>query len=224
MTDLAPSAIAIGSYFCFADVIMISQCVYYNTLNARRRRNRQRHLSTQTNGSTLSEEEPLLSRRRSSSGAVAVAVAGGGLPGSQRRHSVRRESTGLDPLQRMVTGEDETPQRSAWLTNGLSLVAVYVLGTAAWFVSREVIGTDESAAPGDHGSDAGGADGPKKPMMILGLVMGYISALCYLCARIPQIVKNWREKSTEGMFTSLASFRISFPFFFYSYFSRPTKC
>lgn len=210
MTDLAPSAIAIGSYFCVADVIMISQCVYYNTLNARRRRNRQRHLSTQTDGSALSEEEPLLSRRRSSSG------AGGGLPGSQRRHSVRRESSGLDPLQRMVTGEDETPQRSAWLTNGLSLVAVYVLGTAAWFVSREVIGTD-GAAPGDGGSDAGGADEPKKPMIILGLVMGYTSALCYLCARIPQIIKNWREKSTEGMLQLWSHSVLPFPLV-------PTKC
>lgn len=34
---------------------------------------------------------------------------------------------------------------------------------------------------------------------VLGMVLGYTSAVCYLCARIPQIIKNYREKSTEGM-------------------------
>lgn len=177
MTDLAPSAIAIGCYFCVADLILISQVVYYNTRNARRS---ERHLSND------SEESPLL-RDRSSSNAA------GGLPGSQRQHSVRRDSSGLDPLARILTGEDETPQRSAWLTNSLSLLAVYALGTAAWFVSREVIGTPDA----DDDMPAG-SDEPTTPLMALGLALGYASALCYLTARIPQIIKNWRDKSTEG--------------------------
>lgn len=114
---------------------------------------------------------------------------------------MRRESTGLDPLARIITGEDETPQRSAWLTNSLSLGAVYALGVAAWFVSREVVGAD-AAVPGDDG--APGEDGGKGDLkMVVGLVLGYMSAACYLCARIPQIIKNWREKSTEGTFLLL---------------------
>lgn len=188
MTDLAPSAIAIACYFCAADVILISQCIYYNTLNARRR-HRERKASTQTDGGSSSEEEPLLSRRRSHS-------ANGGLPGSQRRQSVRRNSTGLDPLRRIVTGEDQTPQRSAWVTNTLSLVAVYVLGTAAWFISHQVIGSDDGSDP----SEVADPEATNKPVMVLGMVLGYFSAMCYLCARIPQIIKNWREKSTEGIF------------------------
>ncbi|KAF3765054.1 PQ loop protein [Cryphonectria parasitica EP155] len=186
VTDLAPSAVAIGIYFCFADLILICQCLYYNAINARRRRDRQRHLSTNTEGSAISEEEPLLSRERSGSS---------GLPGSQRRHSVRRGSSGLDPLQRMVTGEDDTPQRSAWVTNTLSLLAVYILGIAAWFVSREVLGGD----PGAPADGDAGAEEVEEPLMALGLALGYFSAVCYLCARIPQIIKNWREKSTEGL-------------------------
>ncbi|KUI74521.1 putative vacuolar amino acid transporter YPQ3 [Cytospora mali] len=183
VTNLAPSAIAIGCYFCVADVILISQSLYYNALNARRRK---RLSSTQT---VASEDEPLLSRRRSSSGA-------GGLPGSHRRHSVRRTSSGLDPLTRIVTGEDETPQRSAWLTNTLSLLAVYALGAAAWFISRQVL-PPSGGAEDPVGSDP--ADAAKEPVMVVGMALGYFSAACYLCARIPQIIKNWREKSTEGL-------------------------
>lgn len=208
-TDIAPSAIAIGTYFCFADLILIGQCLYYNALNARRRRThqRQRHLSTNTQDSALSEEEPLLSRRRSSSGAN----GGGGLPGSQRHHSVRRESTGLDPLARIITGEDDTPQRSPWLTNTLSLVAVYILGVAAWFVSREVIGAD-FGAPADGDDDAGsGGDAGANPSVIVGQALGYISAVCYLCARIPQIWKNYKEKSTEGMLCHWTAHALDFP-------------
>lgn len=186
VTNLAPSAVAIGIYFCVADVILISQSLYYNAVNARRR-NRERLASLQAQAT---EEEPLLSRRRSSSGA-------GGLPGSHRRHSVRRGSSSLDPLTRIVTGEDETPLRSPWLTNTLSLFAVYALGVAAWFVSREVLSTDGSGAQDPAESEPAGAG--KDPVVVVGMALGYISALCYLCARIPQIIKNWREKSTEGM-------------------------
>lgn len=194
-TNLTPSAIAIGIYFCFADAVLIIQCVYYNTLNSRKRR--RARLSLEAENAVAAEEEPLLSpRRRSSSSAN-----GGGLPGSQRRHSVRRGSSGLDPLARMVTGEDETPQRSAWLTNTLSLVAVYALGVAAWFVSREVVGAD-AGVPGDDGAP-GEENGDAPTRMVIGLVLGYMSAVCYLTARIPQIIKNWREKSTEGMFLVL---------------------
>lgn len=188
MTDLAPSAIAIGCYFCVADVIMISQCLYYNTINARRRK---QQVSAQNDGGSSSEEEPLLSRRRSTNS------MNGGLPGSQRQHSVRRDSTGLDPLRRIVTGEDATPQRSAWLTNTLSLVFVYALGAVAWFISREVIGSD----PGSDPADVADPEPADKPVLAVGMVLGYISALCYLCARLPQIHKNWKEKSTEGMST-----------------------
>lgn len=85
------------------------------------------------------------------------------------------------------------------MTNTLSLVFVYVLGTAAWFISREVIGSDPGSEPVDVADPAP----TEKPVVVLGMVLGYMSALCYLCARIPQIIKNWREKSTEGMFWQL---------------------
>ncbi|KAL2158455.1 hypothetical protein VTH06DRAFT_4503 [Thermothelomyces fergusii] len=39
----------------------------------------------------------------------------------------------------------------------------------------------------------------EEPVAVVGMVLGYASALCYLCARIPQIIKNYREKSCEGL-------------------------
>ncbi|TEA20259.1 putative vacuolar amino acid transporter YPQ3 [Colletotrichum sidae] len=188
-THLAPTAVTIATYFCFADVVLIAQCVYYNTKNARRaaavaRRRSSAAVTTQT----PSEREPLLSRndRRRSSSA--------GLPGSHRRPAVHEESS-LDPLRKMVTGEDETPDSNPWLHNTLSIAAVYIVGAAGWFVSYKVGAWDGPDA--DAGSPDGGAEA--NPLEQVGLVLGYFSAVCYLCARIPQIIKNYREKSCEGL-------------------------
>ncbi|KAI9163290.1 putative vacuolar amino acid transporter YPQ3 [Paramyrothecium foliicola] len=178
-THLAPTAVALASYFCVSDMVLISQCFYYNTLNADRNSRAQ-----EVEPNDPEEDSPLLSRRRSSSL---------GLPGSHRRHATHTESS-IEPIRKMVQGEDETDDSNPWLHNTLSLLAVYVIGFAGWFISYKAgaWGSDEPSVPDD-------APDGKNTLEIVGLSMGYFSALCYLCARIPQIVKNYREKSCEGL-------------------------
>ncbi len=223
------TTVALACYFCFADIILISQCTYYNTLNSRRRsrstQRRRRLSSTATNDTDAtavsedpSEEDPLLSgrsRRRSESL---------GLPGSHRRHSVRRRESNLDPLTRIITGEDDTPDSNPWLHNSLSLVAVWVVGASGWFywATRWAPGTCPMACPSMVVMNSPSA----RPEKMIGMVLGYISAVCYLwyaspflisppssplkqpnwaladrakSARIPQIIKNYQEKSCEGL-------------------------
>ncbi|KAK3330498.1 PQ-loop-domain-containing protein [Apodospora peruviana] len=197
-TSLAPTAIALACYFCFADLVLITQCSYYNTINSRRRSRHERHSRRQSSTATedtdatavsdSSENEPLLRRARRRSESI-------GLPGSHRRHSVRRRESNLDPLTRIITGEDDTPDSNPWLHNTLSLIAVWVVGAAGWFVSYKM-GAWDSA---DGLPDVGDGDVAAEPVAIIGMVLGYFSALCYLCARIPQIIKNYQEKSCEGL-------------------------
>ncbi|KAK4041739.1 putative vacuolar amino acid transporter YPQ1 [Parachaetomium inaequale] len=229
-TSLAPSTIALASYFCVADLILISQCTYYNTINARRRAARREHhphhhhhhhhthpsssttaadddLDASTSSAVVdapppSESDPLLPNDNSSTRRPR-ADSGGGLPGSHRRHEIRRrDSSGLvDPLTRIITGEDDTPDSQPWLHNTMSLVAVWVVGAAGWFVSYKMgawgvgVGDGGVLVPGD----GEGGELMKEPVAVVGMVLGYASALCYLCARIPQIIKNYREKSCEGL-------------------------
>ncbi|EFQ29543.1 hypothetical protein CGRA01v4_14817 [Colletotrichum graminicola] len=180
-THLAPTAVALATYFCFADLVLIGQCVYYNTKNARRAA---RSRASAATPAEATEDEPLLRSRRSSSAA--------GLPGSHRRQGLHEESS-LDPLRKMVTGEDDTPDSNPWLHNTLSIVAVYLVGAAGWFLSYKAGAWDSPDA--DVGSPAEAADTMEK----VGLLLGYLSAACYLTARIPQIVKNYQEKSCEGL-------------------------
>ncbi|KAB5528884.1 PQ loop repeat-domain-containing protein [Coniochaeta sp. 2T2.1] len=213
LSSIAPTAIFLAVYFCFADLVLIAQCTYYNTLNARRRAahphsHHHRHVRTSSTGSSTlvpsndpppSEESPLLSsnshhnRRRSSSL---------GLPGSHRRHSTntRLEASEIS-LSRIITGEDDRPDSHPWLNNALSLAAVWVVGAAGWFVSYKMGAWDVDAGlPGGSGEDGGeGGEGGQDAGSKVGLALGYLSAVAYLCARIPQIVKNYREKSCEGL-------------------------
>ncbi|KAF2737335.1 PQ-loop-domain-containing protein [Polyplosphaeria fusca] len=183
---LVPTVIALAIYFCFADLVLISQCLYYNFVNARKTRRR----STR---STLHDaaEEPLLGRRDSNIG----------LPGSHRRRSSatsgrRRDSTTRNnSLPSIVEGE---PVHREWIKNALSIIGVCVVGAAGWAIAWKT-GVWQ---PTPTDNDSGDTD------VALGAqILGYASAVCYLGARIPQIIKNQRDRSCEGL--SLLFFMLS---------------
>ncbi len=179
--------------------MLISQCLYYNALNSRKAAAQlEAALDAAAAAADESDEdEPLLAaRRRRSSSSV-------GLPGSHRHHSIRHAESGLEPLTRIITGEDDAPDSNPWLHNTFSVLAVWAFGTAAYFVSYRLGGWDDgqpaSAAPGGDGGELLLQSPPIG--VVVGMSLGYFSALCYLCARIPQIVKNYREKSCDGKTT-----------------------
>jgi len=72
------------------------------------------------------------------------------------------------------------------------------VGAAGWAIAWK---TGVWVPQSTH-DDAAGTDTP-----IGAEILGYASAVCYLGARIPQIIKNQREKSCEGL--SLLFFMLS---------------
>jgi hypothetical protein len=75
-----------------------------------------------------------------------------------------------------VTAETQVdgPGSNSFSQNILSLVAVYVVGTVAWFISYKAGAWDaEEPAPG-------GPDEANNPLEWAGLTLGYISAVLYL--------------------------------------------
>lgn len=177
---LVPTVTALAIYFCFADLILISQCLYYNFKNTQKSRRR----STRQDG----VEQPLLGRRDSSNL---------GLPGSHRRKSSaasrRRRASSLPSIV-----EDSSEfEMKAWMKNSLSIIGVCIVGTAGWAIAWST-GVWQPT-PLNDGSDTEIALGAQ--------ILGYVSAVCYLGARIPQIIKNQRDRSCEGL--SLLFFMLS---------------
>jgi hypothetical protein len=86
---------------------------------------------------------------------------------------------------------------SAWIKNTLSVAGVCLVGAAGWAIAWKTGVWVPQPTHQDTETD-----------MALGAqILGYISAVCYLGARIPQIIKNQREKSCEGL--SLLFFMLS---------------
>lgn len=61
---LVPTVIALAVYFCIADLVLLLQCLYYNTLNSRRQRLHQQHRQklgpAARKSSAASQREPAL--------------------------------------------------------------------------------------------------------------------------------------------------------------------
>ncbi|KAL7920817.1 putative PQ-loop G protein-coupled receptor [Trichoderma austrokoningii] len=164
LTNLAPTAVALAMYFCVADFLLVSQCVYYNTVNARRAA-----LAAEEN-----EEAPLLGERHTTA----------------HRHSVSSEDGG-----KIGPAGDELLERSSWMSNTACLIGVYVAGFIGWYLSYKAGAYKEADPVVFNAAMQASPDLLEK----IGIVLGYFSAVCYLCARVPQIIKNYREKSCEGL-------------------------
>jgi solute carrier family 66 (lysosomal lysine-arginine transporter), member 1 len=157
---LVPTVIALAVYFCFADLILITQCVYYNTLNARREA--KRHQSTATGSS--GEIEPLLRTQTNDSNI--------GLPGSRRRSSAAsRRQRQLERRESLVSILEEGQGKNAWIKNTISIVLICAAGGIGWAIAWKS-GVWKPAPVDDPD---GGTD-----MAVGAQILGYISAVSYL--------------------------------------------
>lgn len=76
------------------------------------------------------------------------------------------------------------------LYNTLACLAVTALGVFGWYVSNLVL-NDRHTSPHSPDSHTTLSIGPQ--------ILGYSAAMLYLCARIPQILKNYRKQRTDGL-------------------------
>ncbi|KAJ5130734.1 uncharacterized protein N7515_006773 [Penicillium bovifimosum] len=183
LAGLVPVIIAIAVYFCIADGVLIAQCLYFKARNSRREPLLRRRSSTETPDPTT----PLLGRRFSDP--LGSSQSRRRSSGSQRGYQAggRRESEVEDTLAKIV--EENDYGRKAWAKNITSVLGIFLIGMAGWAVAWRTGMWEPAPLENNHGTEE--ATG--------GLVLGYVSAVCYLGARLPQIYKNYSEKSCEGL-------------------------
>jgi hypothetical protein len=104
--------------------------------------------------------------------------------------------------------EEDEPSGNPWVKNSLSILAVVAAGTAGWAIAWQS-GVWTPTPENSDGMDA------SKHAPFGAEILGYFSAVCYLGlvsrvfqfplsylheyrARIPQIAKNYKDKSCEG--------------------------
>jgi solute carrier family 66 (lysosomal lysine-arginine transporter), member 1 len=201
---LVPVVVAIAVYFCISDGVLISQCMYYGIRNKRRQAKallaRERGDSVvggQSSGlrdEPATETEPLLKKTRSGSYTGTIPGSGERRRSSQASGSSRRRSSAAaqqarnEHLAKILEETDESGVR-LWGKNVLSVLGIFVVGAAGWAAAYGT-GAWKPSPPPEHVHAEEMAAGAQ--------VLGYASAVLYLGARLPQIYKNWQEKSCEG--------------------------
>lgn len=164
LSGLVPVIIATAAYFCIADGVLITQCLYYKVRNSRPKPFHRRRSSTEIPDPTT----PLLGRRFSDP--LASSESRRRLSGSQRRHHAngRRESEVEDTLAKIV--EENDYGRKAWVKNFASVVGIFLIGMAGWTMAWQTGMWAPAPLENHNGSEEA----------IGGLALGYFSAVCYL--------------------------------------------
>lgn len=173
-------------YYTIADIVLLGQCFYYRGFTWRD----EVVPPLKPNGiGEANERTGLLSPNQ-------------GIPERDRRHSTLSDiSYHLSPVVPLIDpprprgpaapAEKPTTRLQATLFNLFSVLTVCAAGVFGWYLSNRSQGH-----PSKHRKS--GSDDVLE-FSILGQVFGYFCAILYLGSRVPQLLLNYRRKSTDGV-------------------------
>ena len=152
---LVPTVIALAIYFCFADAVLILQCLYY-------KKNRIRKPFLRDPPQSGEDTDPLMGRANSDIG----------LPGSRRRPSASYNRQGSHTgSERLLLAVEDDDARTSWVRKCLSVILICIVGIVGWAISWKAgfwVPTSK-------------ADDVIRDERVLGAeLLGYLSAACYL--------------------------------------------
>ncbi|KAI1994726.1 putative vacuolar membrane transporter for cationic amino acids [Ophidiomyces ophidiicola] len=210
LQGVLPTMIILAVYYTLADIVLLGQCFYYRGFS----------LSDKTpapnstfleNGEAQDEQTATLSEERTplllaSSSQNGISQRRGSSP--ERRLSLASASSICDrfglidsthlspavplvpppkPLTRTVSKPTTAFQKFIW--NFFAITLVCAAGVLGWYVSMRSVARSRRYPNPNRALD----------IDVLGQIFGYLCAVLYLGSRIPQLLLNWRRKSTEGV-------------------------
>ncbi|KAK2016080.1 hypothetical protein LZ32DRAFT_525420 [Colletotrichum eremochloae] len=173
---IAPASLAVTGYLCFSDTTLICQCLYYNS---------KQRMNNPPNSTTLQahDRQPLLGPSPS----ARDPSPSGQSPEIDTESAITLQDDKKIPVQALRTLHD-------WRFNLACILAVQILGVTGWFVLRTI-----GLLGGDKPQGSVSITDVQGISESFGSALGVVGAICYLCARIPQIIKNYRGKSCEAL-------------------------
>lgn len=170
--------IILAIYYTIADLVLLLQCFYYRGFTWKDEVTPS--APKPANGDVPDERTRLLRER----------------PTRRRRGS---DWSNLSPALPLVPDPLESPattptvlQTVIW--NALAVIMVCGAGVLGWFLSRKGQGhSSHPDTPHDNQPD------DALTFSLWGQIFGYFCAVLYILSRVPQLILNWRRKSTDGL-------------------------
>ncbi|EMC93755.1 hypothetical protein BAUCODRAFT_206168 [Baudoinia panamericana UAMH 10762] len=210
LQGVLPTMIILAIYYTFADVVLLGQCFYYRGFTLR---DPKPEPVTSTNGlpnertplvqnghmpdwsmpqrpPTASDIEPT-SRHRSRSPLMErfASLDGTHMSPAVPMHKQPKQANDLEAMK-------PKPSRTwlqACLFNGTAIILVIAAGVAGYYLSPS------SPSPDRHQQTEADEQAESLHFSLWGQIFGYICAILYLGSRIPQLLLNYRRKSTDGL-------------------------
>lgn len=194
LQGVLPTMVILAIYYTIADVVLLGQCFYYRGFTWRdevipppptRPKNRSR-----------------LGEPNERTGLLPAALP----PAAEAVHEDHAahwpDMSHLSPAVPLI-GEVSEPspppppptRLQAAAFNTTAVLMVCGAGVGGWLLSRGGP-LDQGATPPGSGH---GEDDEALALNIWGQVFGWLCAVLYLGSRLPQLLLNWRRKSTEGV-------------------------
>lgn len=107
-------------------------------------------------------------------------------------------ATPIHPQQKDLPDNDalKPQQPRSWthaiLFNGAAILVVIAAGIAGYYLSPATPEAERSGSPADDQAKS-------LKLNLWGQIFGYVCAVLYLGSRVPQLLLNYRRKSTEGL-------------------------
>ncbi|RDW88243.1 PQ-loop-domain-containing protein [Coleophoma cylindrospora] len=187
LQGVLPTMIILAIYYTIADIVLLLQCFYYRGFTWKDEIKPSKPVSStgEANERTGLLPSPVDNER-------------------ERRSSVwsNVDASHLSPVTPLIDPpkpsdppaierQKPTTTFQAFMFNLVSVIMVCAAGILGWWLSNRSSPKHHHKAP-HHDEDV-------LQFNILGQVFGYFCALLYLGSRIPQILLNYRRKSTEGV-------------------------
>ncbi|KAK4135344.1 PQ-loop-domain-containing protein [Trichocladium antarcticum] len=217
MQGVLPTMIILAIYYTIADIVLLAQCFYYRGFTLRDDippppqppRRPPTPPRSKRSGHTAAAEQPTERTDLLRTTAPERPPYYSSIEERERRGSWTHLSPAVPFVEEAGPSAPlpaPTTRMQALAFNSLAVLMVCAAGVAGWWLSRchGHCGTGEGDGEGD-GDDArkpGGGDGQIGAGLsfnVLGQVFGWLCAVLYLGSRVPQLLLNWRRKSTEGV-------------------------
>lgn len=186
LQGVLPTMLILAVYYTIADIVLLGQCFYYRGFTWKDevipppKPNGIGEADERTG--LLSSNQALSDRQRRPSSWSDV---------SHHLSPVVPLIDAPRPNDPIVPAEKPTTRLQATLFNLFSILIVCAAGVFGWYLSNRSQGH-----PSKH-RESGSDD--ILEFSILGQIFGYFCAILYLGSRVPQILLNYRRKSTEGV-------------------------